>query len=153
MAGPTWNCCHLSACSVCTIKPHTSLQWHFIWSHIRTVHMCCCNLPTAFLAEWLGSFTCYYSNTGAEQIPNYESAQKLDHGEENSTAAPAGTSTPLAHESGALPLSYPGSLTWCQWWSVSHLPERRHRIFRLTSNCPGTLRSSKIVENECLWLA
>ena len=60
--------------------------------HMYGAYVLICNLPTAFLAEWLGYFTCYCSNTGAEQIPNYESAQKLDRGEEYSPSAPAATS-------------------------------------------------------------
>ena len=38
MAGTTWNCCRLGACSVYTIQPRTSLQSHFTdpesWQHI-----------------------------------------------------------------------------------------------------------------------
>jgi len=41
-----------------------------------------CNLPSALLAEWPGSFTCYCGNTGVERIPKKESAQKADPGEE-----------------------------------------------------------------------
>ena len=40
MAGATWNCWRLGAPSVCTMPPCTSLQCHFIWSHIRRVHVC-----------------------------------------------------------------------------------------------------------------
>ena len=62
--------------------------------------MVSCNLPPALLAEWPGSFTCYCSNMGVEQIP------KVDPGEENS---PAGIWTrDLSITSLALwPLSYP----------------------------------------------
>ena len=52
---------------------------------------CNCNLPPALLAEWPGFFTCYYSNTGVEQIPKQDSTQKVDPGEENSPAVPART--------------------------------------------------------------
>ena len=43
-------------------------------------------------------------NTGVERIPKSESAQKVDPGEENSPAAPAGIRTLdlFNHESGAL---------------------------------------------------
>ena len=34
MTGTTWNCCRLSACSAYTIQSCTSLQCHFIESHI-----------------------------------------------------------------------------------------------------------------------
>ena len=40
MAGATWNCCRLGARSLYTIQPCTSLQCHFIRSHIRKVCMC-----------------------------------------------------------------------------------------------------------------
>ena len=40
MAEATWNCCRLDASSACTIQPCTSLQCHFISSHIRRVHVC-----------------------------------------------------------------------------------------------------------------
>ena len=36
MAGTTWNCCHLGACSVYTIQP----VYSFIWSDTRRVHVC-----------------------------------------------------------------------------------------------------------------
>ena len=52
-----------------------------------------CNLPPALLAEWPGSFTRYCGNTGVKQILKSASAQKVDPGEENSPAAPAGTRT------------------------------------------------------------
>ena len=40
MAFATWNCCSLDACSVYTMQPCTSLQCHFIRSHIRKMHVC-----------------------------------------------------------------------------------------------------------------
>ena len=40
MAGSTWNCCRLSACSVYTIHQCTSLQCYFIPSHMCRVHVC-----------------------------------------------------------------------------------------------------------------
>ena len=36
--GAMWNCCHLGTHYLCT--PHTSLQCHFIQSHIGRVHVC-----------------------------------------------------------------------------------------------------------------
>ena len=42
------NCCRLGACSVYTTKQCTSVQCHFIRSHIRVVYVC---LPSALLAE------------------------------------------------------------------------------------------------------
>ena len=52
-----------------------------------------CNLPPALLAEWPRSFTCCCGKTGVEQIPKWESAQKVDHWEENYPAALAGNRT------------------------------------------------------------
>ena len=63
------------------MKPHTKGACVFS----------CINLPLTLLAESPGSCTCYCGNTGAERIWKYESAQKVDPGEENSPAAPAGT--------------------------------------------------------------
>ena len=40
MAGATWNYCRLGASFVYTIQPCTSLQCHFIESHIRRVYVC-----------------------------------------------------------------------------------------------------------------
>ena len=101
LCGCHMKCCHFGASSVYTIQPCTRLQCHFIQSHIDRVVSC--NLPPALLAEWPGSFTCYCSNTGVEQTP------KVDPGEENSPAAPAGIWThDLSITSLALwPLSYP----------------------------------------------
>ena len=39
MAGAMWNCCNLGICSVYTMQSCTSLQSHFIWSHICRVHV------------------------------------------------------------------------------------------------------------------
>ena len=52
---------------------------------------------------------CYCGNTGVERIPKLESAQKVNSGEENYPAAPAGIWThDLSVMSPALyPLSYP----------------------------------------------
>ena len=40
MAGATWNCCRLGACSVYTIQAYTRLQCHFIQSHTGRVYVC-----------------------------------------------------------------------------------------------------------------
>ena len=50
------------------------------------------NLPSALLAVWPGSFTCYGSNTGWIDT-KWESAPKVNSAEENSPAAPARTRT------------------------------------------------------------
>ena len=49
-------------------------------SHIHKVYTCVftCNLPPALLAEWLGSFTCDFGNTGWNGYRNKESALKVD---------------------------------------------------------------------------
>ena len=39
MASVVQNCCRLGTCSVYTIQPCTSLQSHFIQSHIHKVHV------------------------------------------------------------------------------------------------------------------
>ena len=36
-----------------------------------------CNLPSAFLAEWPGSFTCYSSNTEIKRYRNKSQHRKL----------------------------------------------------------------------------
>ena len=89
VTGATWNCCHLGAfCLRCTTMHHvTSLHAN---PHTYGACVFSCNLPPALLAEWPGSFTCHCGNTGLERIPEWESAQKVDSGEENSPAAPAG---------------------------------------------------------------
>ena len=80
-------------------------------------HAClaACNLPPALLTEKLESFTCHCSNTrcwgwvgGLERIPKEQSAQKADHGEDNSPVDPSRTRTrDISVTSPALePLSY-----------------------------------------------
>ena len=79
MAGVTWNCCRLGARTVYTIQPCTSLQCHFIQSHNYMQGACVfsCNLPQALLAEWPGSFTCYYLNTGEKMDTKISQHRKL----------------------------------------------------------------------------
>ena len=84
-----------------------------LWSGSQIINVIimlfCCNLPPALLEERPGSLICYCSNTGVEQVPNWESAQKVDPGEENSHATSAWTWTCgvffFYHEFGTLPLS------------------------------------------------
>ena len=61
---------------------------------VKGVCVIMCNLPPAFLAKWLGSFTCHCGNTGVERTPNTESARKVNSGEENPPRAPAAIWTP-----------------------------------------------------------
>ena len=65
------------------------------------------NLPSALLAELVRSFTCHCGNTGVKRTPN--KTHKVNSGEENSPAAPAGIRTRnLSITSPALlPTSYP----------------------------------------------
>ena len=91
MAGATWNCCHLGERSVYTIQLCISLLHSA--PHEYSACVFSCNLPPALLAEWLGSFTSYCGNTGVEQIPKLESAQKVDPGEENCPATSIRTQT------------------------------------------------------------
>ena len=121
MATALWNCCRLSTCSVYTIQLCTSLQCHFIWRRMCWVSVCLnCSLPPALLAEWLKSYTYYYSDTGMEWILKQKSAQKVDPREENASTALVGTwtcniltrSLVLYHWAiPAVPLSYPCSTT------------------------------------------
>ena len=94
------------ACSVYTIQPCLS----FVSSHLKphTLSACVfsCNMPSALLAEWRGSFACYSSNIGVEWILRWESAQKVDLSEDISPAAPARPWRPFDHKSGAQPPSY-----------------------------------------------
>ena len=82
------------ACELVSRKVHTLYLYSGIISPLRLheVKGVCVfryNLPPAFLAEWLGSFMCHCGNMGVEQTRN-ESAHKVNSGEENSSAAPAG---------------------------------------------------------------
>ena len=44
---------------------------------VKGVCMFRCNLPSALLAEWLGSFTCHCGNMGVEQIPHKSQQTKI----------------------------------------------------------------------------
>ena len=77
-----WNCCLFGAHSMYTIQPCTSFQFY---SKPHTKGKCgfSCNLPSALLAEWPASFTCFCGNTGVEWLLKYESVNEADPGEEN----------------------------------------------------------------------
>ena len=116
-----WNCCCLvhHLCTPCNQFSFTSHKATYVWCMrvcmlwsggeiINVINMLfCCNLPPALLEEWPGSLMCCCGNTGVEQVPNWESAQKVDPGEENSHATSAWTRTHdfFYHEFGTLPLS------------------------------------------------
>ena len=74
--------------------PYNRAPFHVTYAKPHTQGACVfiCNLPPALSADRPGSFTCCCGNTG-ERIPKQESAQEVDHGEENSPAAPSGTQT------------------------------------------------------------
>ena len=58
--------------------PYKHAPCHFMQSHICKVYACLavtCHLR--FLAEWLGSFTCYCGNMGVERILNKSQHRKL----------------------------------------------------------------------------
>ena len=75
----TWCkfCVHPSAMHQFTVSFHSK-------SHRYGCIVFSCHLLPTLLAEWLGSFTCYCSNTGVEWIPKWESARKVVPGDENS---------------------------------------------------------------------
>ena len=62
------------------------LQW------VKGVCVLRCSLLPALWAEWPGSFTCHCGNTRVEHKSN-KSAHKVNSGEENSPAIPAGIQT------------------------------------------------------------
>ena len=81
----------ISAHSVYTVQPKT-VSLH-AKPHTYGACIFSCYLSPALLAAWPGSFTSYSGNTGVEEILKQESAQKVDPGEENYPAAPAGVRT------------------------------------------------------------
>ena len=70
---------------------------------VKSVCMFRCNLPSALLAEWLGSFMCHCSNTGLERTPNKSQYTKLT---QNKKIIPCSCQDlnlqPFDHESGIL---------------------------------------------------
>ena len=82
MADATRRCCSFGTHSVYTIQPYITLQCHFIWSHLHSVHMCLA--VTCHQHFWQNesmtvSFMCCCDIMGVEQIPKWESTQKVDH--------------------------------------------------------------------------
>ena len=73
-----------------TLYNHALCQSLHAKRHAQDACVFSCNLPSALLAERPGTFTCYNGNTGVERIPKQETAQKVDPGENNYPAAPAG---------------------------------------------------------------
>ena len=68
-------CVHYNHALVYTV---TSLHCHFIRSHMRRMHVCLAvTPPSALLAEYPGSSTCYCCNTGVERIPKKIQHRKL----------------------------------------------------------------------------
>ena len=62
------------------------------------------NLPPALASVWPGYFTCYCGNTAVERIQKSESAQTVDPGEENSTAALVILQSPALYLRGSYPV-------------------------------------------------
>ena len=81
--------------SVYTIQPCNAICHvrHFMQNHIRRVHACL--VVTCHLYFWQNDRDLLRAIAIARRWNGYrnESAQKVDSGEENSTAAPAGTRT------------------------------------------------------------
>ena len=74
--------------------PYNHAPCHFMQSHIHKVYVCLA--VTFHLYFWQNDqdLLCATAVTwGWNGIPKYESAQKIDPGEENSPAAPAGIQT------------------------------------------------------------
>ena len=87
MAGATWNCSHLGASSVYTIQPFTFMQ-----SHIHKVYHNVYLAVTCHLHFWQNDrdLLCATVVTWGWNGYQNKSAQKVNPGEENSPAAPAG---------------------------------------------------------------
>ena len=111
VVGATCNCCRLHAHSVYTIQPCTSLQCHFIQSHICRVHV---HLAVTFhLLFWQNNqdllpataATRGWNDTeirvSTESVPWRRTFSHLACWDLNSQ--------PFNHKSGALPLTYPHS--------------------------------------------
>ena len=79
--------------SVPTLCLHSGIVSPHWLCWVKGVCVFRCNLPSALLAEWLGSFTCHWGNTGGEWTLTKSQLTKLNYGEENSPAAPAGIRT------------------------------------------------------------
>ena len=79
----------ISAQVLCT--PYNHAPCHFMQSHIRKVYACLA--VTCHLSFWQNDRDLLRATAVTrvgERIPKLESAQKVDPGEENSPAAPAG---------------------------------------------------------------
>ena len=90
MAYVPWRvACEFVSWEVSTQRLDSSIVSPLRLRWVKSVCVLRCNPPSAILAEWPGSFTCHYDNTGVERTPN-KSAHKVNTGEENSPAAAAG---------------------------------------------------------------
>ena len=87
------KCCCFGASSVYTIQPCTRLECHFIQSHMGRVYACLA--VTCHLHFWQNDRDLLRATAVTRGWNGYrnESAQKVDPGEENSPAAPAGIRT------------------------------------------------------------
>ena len=85
------KCCRFGASFVCTIQPCPRLQCHFIQSHI----VYACLAVTCRLLFWQNDRNLLRATAVTRGWNGYrnKSAQKVDPGEEDSPAAPAGIRT------------------------------------------------------------
>ena len=70
MAGAMWNCCRLSASSVYTTRPCTSLQCYFIQSHKGRVHVCLA--VTCHLHVWQNDWDCFCATAVTQGWNGYQ---------------------------------------------------------------------------------
>ena len=104
LAGATWNCCQLCSCSVETTEPCTSLQCHFIQSHICRVRVylaATCHLHFG-QNEW--------DLLRATTVTHHWNRKQCKRQHRKLTQRRTFQESHLClfnHEAGALPLSYP----------------------------------------------
>ena len=110
LIGATWNCCHLGACSVYTIRPRMSLQCHLMQSHICGVHVCLA--VTCHLHLWQNGqdLLCATGVTqGWKRYPNKSQHRKLTLEKKITPPLLLGLKPVTFQSLVWLPLSYPCS--------------------------------------------
>ena len=85
--------CKLVSCYIPTLCLDSGIVSPLRLRWVKGVYVFRCNLPSALLAEWPGSFTCHCSNTGVQRTPNKSQHTKLTLEKKNSPAGPAGMRT------------------------------------------------------------
>ena len=125
----------VSAQILCT--PYNHVPCHFMQSHIRNgVCVFRCNLPSALLAEWPGSFTCYCGNTEVELIPKWVSTESRPWRRKFSRRSSRDSNLgPFNYESGALTteLSPPRV-----WWTQLDARFSQSPINSVVAKCDST---------------